>query len=135
MRPWTEKVYGIPPEQVVGSSGVVKFETGADGKPVLMKEAKIELIDEGPGKPVDINHFIHRRPIFAFGNSDGDLQMLQRTMAGGGARFAGIVPVSTGQTPRGPFGHLPAAIMTKHFPAWIGAASCEAALWAIRSLP
>jgi phosphoglycolate phosphatase-like HAD superfamily hydrolase len=91
MRPWMEKVYGIPPEQVVGSSGVVKFQIGADGKPVLMKEAKVEFIDDGPGKPVGINRFIGRRPIFAFGNSDGDLQMLQWTTAGSGARFAGIV--------------------------------------------
>jgi phosphoglycolate phosphatase-like HAD superfamily hydrolase len=91
MRPWTDKVYGIPPEQVVGSSGVVKFQMGADGKPELMKLAKIEFVDDGPGKPVGINRFIGRRPIFAFGNSDGDLQMLQWTVAGDGARFAGIV--------------------------------------------
>lgn len=91
MRPWMEKVYGIPPEQVVGSSGMVKLQTGADGKPELMKLPKIEFIDDGPGKPVGINRFIGRRPIFAFGNSDGDLQMLQWTMAGEGARFAGIV--------------------------------------------
>ena len=91
MRPWVEKAYGIPPEQVVGSSGVVKFEFGSDGKPELMKLAKVEFIDDGPGKPVGINRFIGRRPIFAFGNSDGDLQMLQWTTAGPGARFAGIV--------------------------------------------
>jgi phosphoglycolate phosphatase-like HAD superfamily hydrolase len=91
MRVWAEKAYGIPPEQVVGSSGETKFEIGADGKPVLMKLAKVEFIDDGPGKPVGINRFIGRRPIFAFGNSDGDLQMLQWTMAGNGARFAGIV--------------------------------------------
>ena len=91
MRPWAEKVYGIPPEQVVGSSGVVKLQIGADGKPVLMKLAKVEFIDDGPGKPAGINRFIGRRPIFAFGNSDGDLQMLQWTAAGAGARFMGIV--------------------------------------------
>lgn len=91
MRPWTEKIYGIPPEQVVGSSGVVKFEMGADGKPVLMKEAKVEFIDDGPGKPVGINRFIGRRPIFAFGNSDGDQQMLEWTAAGAGPRFMGLV--------------------------------------------
>jgi hypothetical protein len=91
MRPWVEKAYGIPPEQVVGSSAVVKFQTGADGKPVLMKEAKVEFIDDGAGKPVGINRFIGRRPIFAFGNSDGDIEMLQWTTAGSGARFAGIV--------------------------------------------
>jgi phosphoglycolate phosphatase-like HAD superfamily hydrolase len=91
MRVWTEKAYGIPPEQVVGSSGVVKFEIGANGKPELMKLAKIEFVDDGPGKPAGINRFIGRRPIFAFGNSDGDWQMLQWTVAGSGARFAGIV--------------------------------------------
>jgi phosphoglycolate phosphatase-like HAD superfamily hydrolase len=91
MRPWTERVYGIPPEQVVGSSGVVKFQIGADGKPELLKLAKIEFVDDGPGKPAGINRFIGRRPIFAFGNSDGDLAMLQWTMAGQGPRFAGLV--------------------------------------------
>ena len=91
MRRFAEKVYGIPPEQVVGSSGVVKFEMGADGKPVLMKEAKVEFVDDGPGKPVGINRFIGRRPIFAFGNSDGDQQMLEWTAAGSGARFMGLV--------------------------------------------
>jgi phosphoglycolate phosphatase-like HAD superfamily hydrolase len=91
MRPWMEKVYGIPPEQVVGSSGVVELQARGDGKPELMKLAKVEFIDDGPGKPVGINRFIGRRPIFAFGNSDGDLQMLQWTTAGEGARFAGIV--------------------------------------------
>jgi phosphoglycolate phosphatase-like HAD superfamily hydrolase len=91
MRPWTEGVYGIPPEQVVGSSGVTKFQLGADGKPVLIKEPKVEFVDDGPGKPVGINRFIGRRPIFAFGNSDGDLQMLQYTAGGSGARFMGIV--------------------------------------------
>lgn len=91
MRPWVEKTYGIPPEQVVGSSGVVKFEIDANGRPQLMKLAKVEFVDDGPGKPVGINRFIGRRPIFAFGNSDGDLQMLQWTVAGAGARFAGII--------------------------------------------
>jgi phosphoglycolate phosphatase-like HAD superfamily hydrolase len=91
MRPWVEKAYGIPPEQVVGSSGVVKFQPGSGGKPELLKLPKIEFIDDGPGKPVGINRFIGRRPIFAFGNSDGDLQMLQWTAAGSGLRFMGLV--------------------------------------------
>jgi phosphoglycolate phosphatase-like HAD superfamily hydrolase len=91
MRAFTERTYGIPPEQVVGSSGVVKFELGADNKPVLLKEAEIEFVDDGPGKPVGINRFIGRRPIMAFGNSDGDLQMLQWTTAGEGPRFGLIV--------------------------------------------
>lgn len=90
MRPWTEKVYGIPPEQVVGSSGKLKFEL-RDGKPVLLKLPEVDFIDDGPGKPVGINEHIGRRPIFAFGNSDGDLQMLQWTAAGSGARFMGLV--------------------------------------------
>jgi phosphoglycolate phosphatase-like HAD superfamily hydrolase len=97
MRPWAEEAYGIPPEQVVGSSGVVKFEVGADGKPVLVKEPQIEFIDDGPGKPVGINRFIGRRPVMAFGNSDGDLQMLQYTAAGDGTRFALIVHHTDGE--------------------------------------
>jgi phosphoglycolate phosphatase-like HAD superfamily hydrolase len=91
MRPWAEKVYGIPPERVVGSSGVTRLQTQPDGKLVLMKEAKVEFIDDGPGKPIGINRFIGRRPILAFGNSDGDHQMLQWTAAGSGARFMGLV--------------------------------------------
>ena len=91
MRVFAEKVYGIPPEQVVGSSGVVKFRLAGDGKPELVKESKIEFVDDGPGKPVGINRFIGRRPILAFGNSDGDLQMLQYTTGGPGPRLALIV--------------------------------------------
>jgi phosphoglycolate phosphatase-like HAD superfamily hydrolase len=91
MRVWAERVYGIPPEQVVGSSGVVKLESDGNGAPGLVKQAEIEFIDDGPGKPVAINRFIGRRPIFAFGNSDGDLEMLQWTAAGSGPRFAGVV--------------------------------------------
>jgi hypothetical protein len=90
MRPWSEKVYGIPPEQVIGSSGKHKFEL-RDGKPVLVKLPEIDFIDDKEGKPVAINKFIGRRPILAFGNSDGDLQMLQWTAAGNGARFMGLV--------------------------------------------
>ena len=91
MRVWVEEAYGIPPEQVVGSSGVTQYRLDAAGKPSLLKTAKVQFIDDGPGKPVGINMMIGRRPIFAFGNSDGDQQMLQWTMAGSGARFAGIV--------------------------------------------
>ena len=90
MRPWTERVYGIPPENVVGSSAKVKFEL-RDGKPALMRLPEINFINDGPGKPVGINEHIGRRPIAAFGNSDGDLQMLQWTKGGGGLRFALIV--------------------------------------------
>jgi phosphoglycolate phosphatase-like HAD superfamily hydrolase len=91
MRPWTEKVYGIPPEQVVGSSVGVKLQTGADGRPELVKQPQVDFVDDGPGKPVGINRFIGRRPILAFGNSDGDQQMLEWTAAGDGARFMGLV--------------------------------------------
>jgi phosphoserine phosphatase len=91
MRPWVEKTYGIPPEQVVGSSGVVKFVLNSAGKSELLKEAKIEFVDDHAGKPVGINRFIGRRPIFAFGNSDGDHQMLQYTAGGSGLRFTGLV--------------------------------------------
>jgi phosphoglycolate phosphatase-like HAD superfamily hydrolase len=91
MRPWTDRIYGIPPEQVVGSSGVTKYEMRPDGVPVLIKEPKVEFVDDGPGKPVGINRFIGRQPILAFGNSDGDQQMLEWTAAGSGARFMGIV--------------------------------------------
>ena len=91
MRVFTERAYGIPPEQIVGSSGVVRFQLRPDGKPVLLKESKIEFVDDGPGKPAGINRFIGQRPIFAFGNSDGDQQMLEWTAAGGGARFMGLV--------------------------------------------
>jgi hypothetical protein len=90
MRPWTEKVYGIPPEQVVGSSIKTKYEL-RDGKPVLARLPELNFIDDKEGKPVGIHQHIGRRPIAAFGNSDGDLQMLQWTTAGKGARFALIV--------------------------------------------
>jgi hypothetical protein len=86
MRPWTEKVYGIPPEQVVGSSGKTKYEM-RDGKPVLLKLPAVDFIDDKAGKPIGIQAHIGRRPIAAFGNSDGDLEMLQWTAAGSGARF------------------------------------------------
>jgi hypothetical protein len=90
MRPWTEGVYGITPEQVVGSSIKTKFEM-RNGKPALVRLPEINFIDDKAGKPVGINQHIGRRPIAAFGNSDGDLQMLQWTAAGKGARFMLIV--------------------------------------------
>ena len=86
MRVFAEKVYGIPPEQVIGSSGKLKFDP-RDGKPVLVKLPAIDFIDDKDGKPVGIQTHIGRRPIAAFGNSDGDLQMLQWTAAGKGARL------------------------------------------------
>jgi phosphoglycolate phosphatase-like HAD superfamily hydrolase len=90
MRPWTEKVYGIPPEQVVGSSAKTSFEM-RDGVPVLMRLPEINFIDDKAGKPVGIHQHIGRRPIAAFGNSDGDLQMLQWTCGAPGARFCLLV--------------------------------------------
>jgi hypothetical protein len=96
MRPWTEKVYGIPPEQVVGSSGKLKFDL-RDGKPVLVKLPEVAFVDDKAGKPVGIQQHIGRRPIAAFGNSDGDLQMLQWTTAGSGARFALVVHHTDGE--------------------------------------
>ena len=90
MRPWTEAVYGIPPEQVVGSSIVTKFEMVGD-KPVVKRLPEIDFIDDKAGKPVAINKFIGRRPIAAFGNSDGDLQMLQWTAAGEGPRMMVLI--------------------------------------------
>lgn len=88
MRPWTEKVYGIPPEQVIGSSGVTEFRLTEDGKPELIKTSKAQFVDDGPGKPVGIQQHIGRWPIIAFGNSDGDLEMLQYVSGGPGARLA-----------------------------------------------
>jgi hypothetical protein len=90
MRPWTEKVYGIPPEQVVGSSIKTKFEM-RDGKPVLVRLPQLNFNDDKGGKPVGINQHIGRRPIAAFGNSAGDEQMLEYTQGGSSARFMLLV--------------------------------------------
>lgn len=90
MRPWTERIYNIPPEQVVGSSIKTKFEM-RNGRPVLARLPEINFIDDKDGKPVGINQHIGRRPIAAFGNSDGDLQMFQWTAAGDGTRFMLLV--------------------------------------------
>jgi hypothetical protein len=90
MRPWTEKVYGIPPEQVIGSSIKTRFEL-RDGKPVLVRLPEINFIDDKAGKPIGIQMHIGRRPVAAFGNSDGDLQMIQWVTAGPGIRFGCIV--------------------------------------------
>ena len=90
MRPWVGRVYGIPPEQVIGSTIKTQFEL-RDGKPVIMRMPALDFIDDKEGKPVAIEKIIGRRPIAAFGNSDGDLQMLQWTAAGPGARLMLIV--------------------------------------------
>jgi hypothetical protein len=99
MRPWSEKVYGVPPEQVVGSSGKLKyvFDGGAAPNwagtkpPALERLSELNFVDDNVGKPVGIQQFIGRRPILAVGNSDGDKQMLEWIAAGSGARFMGLV--------------------------------------------
>jgi phosphoglycolate phosphatase-like HAD superfamily hydrolase len=90
MRPWTESVYGIPPEQVVGSTIVTKYEV-KDGKPVLVRLPQIDFVDDKDGKPVGIHKFIGRCPILAFGNSDGDFQMLEWTTDCGGPSLCALV--------------------------------------------
>jgi hypothetical protein len=90
MRPWVEEAYGIPPEQVVGSSIKVKYEV-LDGRPVLMRQPEIDFIDDKAGKPVGIHQFIGRRPILAVGNSDGDFEMLEWTTSGEGARLGLLI--------------------------------------------
>jgi len=87
MRPWASKVYGIPPEQIIGTSFKMKYEM-RNGKPVLVQLPEVFLIDDNDGKPVAIYQYIGRRPIASFGNSDGDLQMMQWTTGGSGSRFA-----------------------------------------------
>ena len=90
MRPWAEQAYGIPPEQIIGTQQEVNFAM-RDGKPVLTRAPKVVFVDDGPGKPIGIYRQLGRRPIAAFGNSDGDLQMLQVTAAGAGRRLMLIV--------------------------------------------
>ena len=90
MRVFAERVYGVPPQQVIGSSVSTRYEL-RDGKPVLVREPRINFIDDKEGKPVGINQHIGRRPVIAFGNSDGDFQMLEWTAAGEGSRLAAYV--------------------------------------------
>ncbi|MFL9900311.1 HAD family hydrolase [Paraburkholderia fungorum] len=90
MRPWAEKAYGIPPEQVIGSSQLVQYQMH-DGQAALVRLPKLDFVDDGPGKPVGIYRNIGRKPILAFGNSDGDLQMLQYTASGSGPHLALLV--------------------------------------------
>jgi phosphoglycolate phosphatase-like HAD superfamily hydrolase len=90
MRPWVEEVYGIPPEQVIGSSVKVEFQQ-REGKPILVRLPEIDFIDDKEGKPVGIHKFIGRLPIAAFGNSDGDFQMLQWATAGKGTRLGVLI--------------------------------------------
>jgi phosphoserine phosphatase len=108
VRAYSERVYGVPPEQVVGSSIVTKYQD-ADGKPVLMRDPKVFFIDDGPGKAVGIDLFIGKRPIAAFGNSSGDAEMLQWTQAGPGPRLMMLVyhDDATREYAYGPAGGLP----------------------------
>jgi hypothetical protein len=96
MRPWVERVYGIPPEQVVGSRIKVKHEV-RDGVPVLLRLPEIDLIDDKAGKPVGIHQVIGRRPTIAFGNSDGDFEMLEWTTSAKGPRLGVIVHHTDGE--------------------------------------
>ena len=90
MRAFADKSYDIPPERVIGSAGVTDYQM-FDASPVLVKMPKVLFVDDGPGKPEGIDHFIGKRPIFAFGNSVGDKEMLEWTAAGEGLRFMGLV--------------------------------------------
>jgi len=122
MRPWTERVYGVPPEQIVGSSIKTKFQM-RDGRPELFRLAEMNFIDDKAGKPVGINEYIGRRPIAAFGNSDGDLEMLQWTTMAGGRRFGLIVHHTDGVREYAydrdtPFGRLDKALDAAALNKW-----------------
>jgi hypothetical protein len=122
MRAFTEKVYGIPPQQVVGSSGKLRFELRG-GSAVLLKEAAVEFVDDGPGKPVGIQKFIGRRPVLAFGNSDGDHAMLQWSAAGAGPRLVGLVHHTDAEREwaydhPSPVGQLDAALKEANAKGW-----------------
>jgi len=123
MRPWTERIYGVPPEQVVGSSIKTRFQMRRD-IPELFRLAEINFVDDGAGKPVGINEHIGRRPIAAFGNSDGDLQMLQWATKSGGRRFGLIVHHTDGDREyaydrESHFGHLDKALDAAALNDWM----------------
>jgi len=114
MRPWSEAVYGVPPEQVIGSQIQLAFEM-RDGKAVVVREPKVIFIDDGAGQPVGIQRHIGRRPILAFGNSDGDLEMLQWTTGGAGRRLGLILHHTDGEREyaydrKSPFGRIDKAL-------------------------
>jgi len=122
MRPWSERIYGVPPEQVVGTSIKTKFQM-RNSQPVLFRLPAVNFIDDGPGKPVGINQHIGRRPIAAFGNSDGDLQMLQWTTKSGGRRLGLIVHHTDGAREyaydrKSSFGHLDKALDAAPVNGW-----------------
>jgi hypothetical protein len=123
MRPWTERVYGIPPEQVIGSSINVRYELRGD-TPILSRRPEVDFIDDKEGKPVAIHKFIGRRPIAAFGNSDGDYEMLRYVTAGAGPRL-GLIVHHTDETREyaydrhSPIGRLDRALMEAPRRGWI----------------
>jgi len=122
MRPWANRVYGIPPEQVVGSTVKQNFEL-RNGTPVLVRTPEFHFINNATGKPIAISRHIGRRPIAAFGNSDGDLQMLRWTAAGNGPRLAMIVHHTDSKREwaydrKSPIGRLDKALDVAHAQGW-----------------
>lgn len=122
MRAWATDVYGIPPEQIIGSNFGLYFDVTEDG-PTMMRKAAVLFNNDGANKPFNIQYLTGRRPIFAFGNSDGDQQMLQWTAAGTGKRFAGIVHHTDAEREsaydrKSPIGHLDAALDEAHTKGW-----------------
>ena len=123
IRPWAERVYGVPVRRVVGSSLKTKFEL-RDDQPVLIRTPEINLINDGDGKPVGIHEFIGRQPIVAFGNSDGDLEMLQWTAAGSGARLMALIHHTDAEREyaydtNSPFGTLNKALTEARERGWV----------------
>jgi phosphoserine phosphatase len=122
MRPWAERLYGVPPEQVIGSSIKTRFEM-RDGRPTLFRLPDVNFIDDKTGKPVGINEYIGRRPIAAFGNSDGDLEMLQWTTMGGGVRLGMLIHHTDAEREyaydrQSHFGHLDIALNAAAVNKW-----------------
>lgn len=122
MRPWTEKVYGIPPEQVIGTSIKMKYQI-LNGKPVIVQIPEMNLVDDNDGKPIGIHQYIGRRPIASFGNSDGDLQMMQWTTGGSGLKFALFVHHTDAEREyaydrKSPYGHFEKALDEANAKGW-----------------
>ncbi len=122
MRPFTEKAYGIPPEQVIGTSFKMKYEM-RNGKPVIVQNPEVNFVDDNDGKPIGIFQYIGRRPIASFGNSDGDLEMLQYTTSGSGLRFGALVHHTDAQREwaydrKSPFGRLDKALDEANTKGW-----------------
>jgi len=123
MRPWSEETYGIPPEQVIGSRIVTKYEV-RNGRPELVRLPEIAFINDKADKVIGIHLHIGRRPVIAFGNSDGDFQMLQWTMAGNGPRLAGIIHHTDCKREycydrKSPIGHLEKALDAAEAEDWL----------------